>query len=276
MELCLFLLVPALAGALLAVLLTIPGRRLSLQYPWPLWFFLASLGAAANNTAAVWFAGGEALLPSPGGFLGGDSLTASLTGALLGIFSLSGAGTALLLRRPSGGIPGPAAAWTWAWILSQGALSAVLLLLGAFLSFRTFPDGQGGLPLSGYLLLLALLCPGLGCFWGRRWGRGYSAPLAGTAAVCALTALLAALMISQARYEPLWGLDLIQSPAGTWFARLALPAALLLGDYQYAWDISAPGILLSALAPHLLFSAGYLLPQLRRSWNLFNISKDAE
>ena len=102
MELCLFLLVPALAGALLAVLLTIPGRRLSLQYPWPLWFFLASLGAAANNTAAVWFAGGEALLPSPGGFLGGDSLTASLTGALLGIFSLSGAGTALLLRRPSG------------------------------------------------------------------------------------------------------------------------------------------------------------------------------
>lgn len=267
MELCLILLAPILAGSLLAAGLHRLADLLPFgRYRWPLCFFFAALGAAANNTSAVLFAGGDAFLPGGGGFFGGDNLTALFTGLLAALFAVSGLVTCLLLRQKPDGRPGALAAWTWSWVLTQGALACVILLLGSFVTFRTFPGDGAGLPLWGYLLLVSLLCLSLGACFGRHWGGAGRAalPLAGMAAVCAGMLLLAAGMLAQAQIDPSWGLDLIQSPAGMWYARLNLPAALLLGDYQYAWEIRPPGLWLSAAAPHALFTVGYLVPRIYR------------
>lgn len=271
MELYLVFLVPVLFGVLLAVLLhrlrhILPGLPFG-QYHWPVYGFLAALGAAANNTAAVFFAGGDTFFP------GGDNITALVTGVLMALFSASGLLASLLLRLRPAGQPGPLAAWVWSWVLTQGALACIILLLGVFVAFRTFPDGTGGLPLWEYRALVCLLCLCFGGFFGRHWGktggeetgrRRLVIPLAGGMAVCLAMGLLAAGMLVQARVDPTWGLDLIQTPAGIWYARLNLPAAVLLGEYQYAWSITPLGIWLSALTPHLLFTLGYLAPRIYR------------
>ena len=48
---------------------------------------------------------------------------------------------------------------------------------------------------------------------------------------------------------------------------MAAGAALLLGDYQYAWDITVPGLWCSVLLPHLLFSAGSAAANQRKRGN---------
>ncbi|MCI5704877.1 MAG: hypothetical protein MR272_06630 [Pseudoflavonifractor sp.] len=48
---------------------------------------------------------------------------------------------------------------------------------------------------------------------------------------------------------------------------MAAGAALLLGDYQYAWDITVPGLWCSVLLPHLLFAAGSAAAILRKRGN---------
>ena len=62
----------------------------------------------------------------------------------------------------------------------------------------------------------------------------------------------------QASIDPAWGLDLTQTPCGLWYTRLNLPAAVLLGEYQYDWAITAPLLYFSAIALALLFTAGWL------------------
>ena len=267
MEIVVFLLIPMLTGAAAAALLCFLRGLRPTVLPWPTLFFLAALGTAANNVSAVWFTGTWAFLPSSGGFFGGDNFTAAIGGLSLLLCALPGLVVCLFLSRRKEGAPNPAAGWAWGWVTTQAILSMLIFLVGFAFAFRSRSDCRG-LPLWAYLILAALLCLGLGLFFGARWGRFGSAaiPLIGLAALCALSGALVWGMLAQAS-DVTWGLSLIQTPAGMWYARLDLPAALLLGDYQYAWDVSAPGIWLSALAPHLLFTGGYLAPRLFKRGN---------
>ena len=109
MDIYLFFALFIAVGVLSAVGLARLRRKLPFgRYNWPLCFFLAVLGAAANNSAAVFFAGGDAFLPSGGGFLGSGSWTALITGLFLALFAVPGILTSLFfLQRPAEA--GPAA-----------------------------------------------------------------------------------------------------------------------------------------------------------------------
>ena len=224
------------------------------RYNWPLCFFLAVLGAAANNSAAVFFAGGDAFLPSGGGFLGGGSWTALITGLFLALFAVPGILTSLFfLQRPAEA--GPAAGWVWGYILTQGAVSCALLLLGLWPNYDAIPLALY-VPLTALLVLLLSL--GMGYRWGGEGVWGQTIALGGGGALALLNLLLAVGMRLQASIDPAWGLDLTQTPCGLWYTRLNLPAAVLLGEYQYDWAITAPLLYFSAIAPALLFTAGWL------------------
>ncbi len=112
------------------------------------------------------------------------------------------------------------------------------------------------MPLTALLVLLLSL--GMGYRWGGEgvWGRTIA--LGGGGALALLNLLLAVGMRLQASIDPAWGLDLTQTPCGLWYTRLNLPAAVLLGEYQYDWAITAPLLYFSAIAPALLFTAGWL------------------
>ena len=242
------------AGVLSALGLAWLRRRLPFgPYNWPLCLFLAALGAAANNTAAVLFAGGETFFPS-GGFFGGDNLTVLVTGLLLALVAVPGIVTSLFfLQRPAK--MGPVAGWAWGAILTQGAVSWAVLLLGLWPSYDTIPLALY-VPLAALLIFLFSL--GLGYRWGDSGVLGRNLALGGGGALAALSLALAAGMRRQARTDPAWGLDLTQTPCGLWYTRLTLPAAVLLGEYQYGWEITAPLLYLSAIAPAVLFTAGWL------------------
>ncbi len=254
MDIYLFFALFIAAGILTAIGLAQLRRRLPFgQYNWPLCLFLVALGAAANNTAAVLFAGGEAFFPS-GGFFGGDNLTVLVSGLFLAMVAVPGAVTSLFfLQKPAQ--MGPAAGWIWGYLLTQAAVSGSVLLLGVW-------PGYGVIPLRVYLFLMALLLLLISLGMGYRWSAdgpaGLRLPLAGGGALALLCLLLALGMRIQAGHDPGWGLDLTQTPCGLWYTRLSLPAAVLIGDYQYDWVITAPPLCLSALAPPVLFTAGWL------------------
>ncbi|MGI5972783.1 MAG: hypothetical protein ACOX67_03375 [Oscillospiraceae bacterium] len=261
------------AGAAAAALLRFLRRSRPTALPRPGLFFLAILGAAANNTAAVLCTGADALLPSGGGFLGGDRFNALFTGMTLALFALPGILVCAIRpvtgeARPQRPLP----VWVWGWILSQGALSAIILLLGFLPGYRPFSDREsyGGLPLWGYLILMTALHLLAGWLVGQRLPgpakKRLAATFTGCGALCLISALLLVGMLAKA-VDPTWGLSLMQTPCGTWYGRLALPAALLLGDYQYAWDITVPGLWCSVLLPHLLFAAGSAAAILRKRGN---------
>ena len=242
------------AGIFTAVGLGQLRRRLpAAQYNWPLCFFLTVLGAAANNTAAVFFAGGEAFFPS-GGFFGGDNFTALVTGLFLALFAVPGILTSLFFLRKSAKT-GPVMGWVWGCLLTQGAVSCAVLLLGIW-------PGYGVIPLAFYLplsaLLLLLISLGMAYRWSTDGPTGLGLPLGGGLLLCLLSLLLALGMRAQARIDPAWGLDLTQTPCGLWYTRLILPSAVLIGAYQYDWTITAPLLCLSAVSPPALFTAGWL------------------
>ena len=263
MEVVVIFFIPIIAGIALSCLLCfIHGHRPTVL-PWPTLVFAALLGGAANNVSAVWFAWADTVLPSSGGFFGGSNWDAAFTGLFLALFALSGLVVCLFLCRRGTGVPHALSGWGWSWVLTQAALSGCIFLAGSFLPFAAFSENPG-LPLWGYLVLICLLCVALGVLFGWRWGRdrGVAVPLIGCGALCLVSAALAALMLLQSTIDATWGSDLIQSPAGMWYARLCLPSAVLLGDYQYTWNITPVSLYAFTLAPHLLFTAGYLAPKL--------------
>lgn len=256
-----FFLLPILVGVLLGVGSYFLMKRFPTALPWPLFLFLVLLGGAGCNVSAVCYTGAWAVFHSGGGFLG-DDFTAVVFGMMLAIGALAGVLASLTTRKlRNGKAPSPLAAWGWGWLLSQSALHALIFLLG-LLPFQSFPDGDG-LPLGGYLLIMTIAIPALGFLFGRLWGRdhGPMVPLLGLAFLSAVGLLLAFLMLRTA-HDPTWGLSLIQTRAGAFYSRLCLPSAILLGDYQYRWDIGPVKVCLLTLAPHILFAAGFLTPGL--------------
>ncbi len=273
MEVVVLIFIPIVAGLIVAVLLCFLSGLKPAALPWPTLFFLAVLGTAANNVSAVWFTGADAFFPS-GGFFGGANLTVAFTGLALALFAFPGLLLCPFFSHKAAGRPMPISGFVWSYFTTQALLAGLIFLVGFSLSFQTWPNGfhgsdHPGLPLWAYLMLASLLCLGLGLFFGSRWGRegGIAAPLVGLALLCLLSAGLMAGMLTQAG-DATCGASLVQTPAGMWYARLNLPTALLLGDYQYAWNIGLPGLWLSALAPHLLFTMGYLAPRLRNRGNV--------
>lgn len=265
LDVILFLLSCALAPALAGTLLALGGyflmKRFPTALPWPLFLFLVLLGGAGCNVSAVCYTGAWAVFHSGGSFLG-DDFTAVVFGMMLAVGALAGVLASLTTRKlRNGKAPSPLAAWGWGWLLSQSALHILIFLLG-LLPFRSFPDGRG-LPLGGYLLLMAVAIPALGFLFGRLWGRGHGpmVPLLGCLFLSVLGLFLTWMMFKTA-HDPAWGLSLIQTRAGGLYARLYLPSAILLGDYQYRWDITPVKVCLLTLAPHLLFAIGYMLPGL--------------
>ena len=254
-------LLPILVGALLGILsLSLMALRPT-ALPWPLFLFLILLGGAACNVSAVCYTRAWAVFHSNGGFLG-DDFTAVVTGMMLAIGALAGAAVSLpTLKLRNGKPPCAPAAWCWSWLLSQSLLNLLVFLLG-LLPYQSFPDGDG-LPLWGYLLLMAAVIPALGFLFGRLWGKphGPLVPLLGLVGLSALGLLLTVSMF-RTSMDPTWGLALMQTRAGGLYSRLYLPSAILLGDYQYRWDISLAKVCLMTLAPHLLFTMGYLAPRL--------------
>lgn len=230
--------------------------------PWPPLSFLVILGAVAGDASAVWYTGTEMFFPGEGGFLG-DNFTVLVYGLIFGIFALSGfLASCSAFRLGNGKTPSPLSAWCWSWLLSQSALQILILVLGQF-SFQSFA-GDWGLPMEIYILIVAIASLALGLFFGqyREKSHGPWVPLMGLALVCAAGLLLAQQMLRQAHHDPSWGLDLVQTTAGMWYSRLFLPSAVLLGDYQYRWDITPTGIYLFTVAPHVIFAAGYLTSKL--------------
>lgn len=265
MDVILFLLFCALAPALVGTLLGLCGyflmKRFPTALPWPLFLFLVLLGGAGCNVSAVCYTGAWAVFHSGGSFLG-DDFTVVVTGLMLALGALAGVLASLTtLKLRNGKAPSPLAAWGWGWLLSQSALHILIFLLGLF-PFQSFSNGKG-LPLWGYLLIMAIAIPALGVFFGRLWGRdcGPLVPLLGAAVLSALGLLLTFLMLKTA-HDPAWGLSLVQTRAGALYSRLCLPSAILLGDYQYRWEITPAGVYLATLAPHFLFAVGYLAPGL--------------
>lgn len=252
---------PILVGALLGIALLCLTTLFPTALPWPLFFFLTLLGGAACNYSAVCYTGAWAVLHGGSGFLG-DNFTAAFTGIMLAVGALAGAGVSLTTRRLRNGKPPcAAAAWCWSFLLSQSVLHILIFLLG-LLPFQSFPDGKG-LPLWAYLLLMAVLTPALGFLFGRLWGKphGPLVPLLGLIGLSALGLLLTTMMFKTS-IDPTWGLALLQTRAGGLYSRLCLPSAILLGDYQYRWDVTPIKVCLLTLAPHFLFAAGYLAPGL--------------
>lgn len=254
-----FFIFPALAGALLGILcLNLMALRPT-ALPWPLFLFLVLLGGAGCNVSAVCYTGAWAVFHSGGGFFG-DDFTAVVFGMMLAVGALAGVLASLTTRKlRSGKAPSSLAAWGWGWLLSQSALHVLIFFLG-LLPFRSFPDGRG-LPLEGYLLIMAVAIPALGFFFGRLWGRGRGlrVPLLGGLFLSVLGLFLTWMMFKTA-HDPAWGLSLIQTRAGGLYARLCLPSAILLGDYQYRWDITPVKVCLATLAPYVLFTLGYAVP----------------
>lgn len=256
-----FFVLPILVGVLLGVGGYFLMKRFPTALPWPLFFFLVLLGGAGCNVSAVCYTGAWAVFHSGGSFLG-DDFTAVVFGLMLAVGALAGVLASLTtLKLRNGKAPSPLAAWGWGWLLSQSALHVLIFLLG-LLPFQSFPGGKG-LPLGGYLLIMTIAIPALGFFFGRLWGKGHGplVPLLGCLVLSALGLLLAFLMLETA-HDPTWGLSLVQTRAGGLYARLYLPSAILLGDYQYRWDITPAGVYLAILAPHILFAVGFLAPGL--------------
>lgn len=256
-----FLVLPILVGALLGAGCYFLMKRWPAALPWPVFLFAVLLGGAACNVSAVCYTGAWAVFHSGGSFLG-DNFTAVVFGIALAVGSLAGMLVSLTtLKLRNGKAPSPLSSWCWGWLLSQSVLHILIFLLG-LLPFQSFPDGSG-LPLRGYLLVMLAAIPALGFLFGRLWGRdcGLLVPLLGLVFLSALGLLLVFMMFKTA-HDPTWGLSLIQTRAGGLYSRLYLPSAILLGDYQYRWDIAPAGVYLATLAPHLLFAAGYLAPGL--------------
>lgn len=256
-----FVFLPVLVGVLLGLGGNFLMKRWPTALPWPLFFFLVLLGGAACNASAVCYTGAWAVFHSGGSFLG-DDFTAVVFGMMLGLGALAGVLASLTtLKLRSGNAPSAPASWAWGWLLSQSVLNILIFLLG-LLPFQSFPDGDG-LPLWGYLLLMVTAVPALGFLFGRRWGKGYGprVPLLGLTFLSAVGLLLAFMMFKTSG-DPTWGLSLIQTPAGALYSRLCLPSAILLGDYQYRWDITPVKVCLLTLAPHILFAVGFLAPGL--------------
>lgn len=256
---------PAVMGVALAVALCFFRQAHPTPLPWPIFVFLLLLGIGAANISGVSFGGADALVSlSSGGFLG-DEFDVWFEGLLIVFFALPGFLASLwTLRIKDERTPSPVGAWSWSWLLSQSLLSMVVLVMGAFFHFRTF-SYRNGLLLWAYLIIMSLLTVALGFLFGHRWGRPHSVliPLLGWLGLSVVTVVLLALMrFWPGGVDPTWGLSLIQCPAGSWYALLFTPSAVLLGDYQYAWTITKWGLLASGLAPHALFTLGYLAPKL--------------
>lgn len=261
---------PAIMGIALALSLCFFRQARPTPLPWPIFVFLLVLGIGAANIGGVSFGGSDALISSSsGGFLG-DELDVMIQGVILLFFALPGLLVSLFtLRIKSDHPPCSGSAWIWSWLLTQSVLDIIVLVMGISVSFRTFFTSNDGLPLWTYLAVMGLLTVGLGFLFGYRWGRIHSVlvPLLGWLGLSVITLILLTLMRFQP--SPTWGLSLIQCPAGSWYSLLFTPSAVLLGDYQYAWDITKLGLLASGLAPHALFTLGYLAPKLckRGSFN---------
>lgn len=254
------LIVPVLVGALLGILGLCLMSLFPTALPWPLFLFATLLGGAACNVSAVCYTGTWAVFHSGGGFLG-DDFTAVVTGMMLAVGALAGLGVSLAtLKLRNGKPPCAAASWCWSWLLSQSVLNILIFLLG-LLPYQPFPNG--GLPLWAYLLIMAVVIPALGALFGRLWGmdHGPMVPLVGGLFLSAF-GLFLALMMFQTTIDPTWGLALMQTRAGRLYSRLCLPSAILLGDYQYRWDIAPVKVYLLTILPHVLFAAGYLAPGL--------------
>lgn len=250
--------IPALiGGGIAAVLWTVRQKLVPDSSNWPLLVSLAALGNAANNTSAVWFAGGDAIFDSNGW----DNMGAGITGMLLGLMAVGGIAVSLFLNRKS---PAPRRPHPlWGWVLVQGAVSCVIFLLGSFVHFGRYSSHSLSLPV--YLVVMTVLIFALSALAGGQLGDRPHAALFSLGVCGLMSGLSLGLMVSMranASVDPSWGLDLIQSAAGTWFARLNLPAAVLIGDYQYDWNITAPLLYLSAIASNLLFAAGWLCGRL--------------
>lgn len=257
---------PAVMGIALAVGLCFFRQWRPTPLPWPIFVFFLLLGLAAANIDGVCFGGADALISS-GGFLG-DEFDVQIHGAILLFFALPGLLVSLFtLRTKDSRPPHSGSAWAWSWLLSQSLLDTVVFMMGISHSFRPFPDSADGLPLLGYLIIMGTLTVTLGFLFGYRWGRTHSvlAPLLGWLWLSVTTVVLLTLMyLDPGGVDPTWGLSLIQCPAGSWYALLFSPSAVLLGDYQYCWEITKWSLLASGLVPHLLFTLGYLTPKLFR------------
>lgn len=260
---------PAVMGIALAVGLCFFRQRRPTPLPWPIFVFLLLLGLATANIDGVCFGGADALLSSSSsGFLSGDEFDVLVEGLLIAFFAFPGLFVSLwTLWTKDERTPSAAGAWIWSWLLTQSVLALVIFLLGVALSFQSFPGGDGDLPLPGYLIIMGTLTVTLGFLFGYRWGRihGVLAPLLGWLGLSVTTVVLLTLMyLDPGGVDPAWGLSLIQCPAGSWYALLFSPSAVLLGDYQYCWKITKWSLLASGLVPHLLFTLGYLAPKLFR------------
>lgn len=264
--LLMLLLLPLAIGIALAVGLCFLRQGHPTPLPWPVFVFILFLGLGAANIGGVCFGGAYALISSSsGGFFGGDELDVLTQGLVILCFALPGLLVSLCtLRTKDSRSPQGWSAWTWSWLLSQSILALAVLFLGCF-SFRSFSDGESGIPLWDYLVIMSSLTVLLGFLSGYRWGRTHSvlAPLLGWLGLSVLTVILLALMrCDPGCIDPTWGLSLIQCSAGSWYALLFTPSAVLLGDFQYCWDITRWSLLASGLAPHVLFTLGYLSPKL--------------
>lgn len=272
MEAILLFVLSMAAGAALAAGLCFLRWRHPTPLPWPIFLFLLILGLAAADVGGVYFGGADLLIGSgSNSFFGGDQLEVSLRGGLLLCFALPGLMVSLFtLGTKDSRSPSFGSLWAWSWLLSQSLLAMTVLLLGTAISFRSFPGGDSGLPLWAYLLIMGLLMLALGLLFGYRWGRSHGplVPLLGWLGLSVTTVVLLTLMyLDPGGVDPTWGLSLIQCPAGSWYALLFTPSAVLLGDYQYAWNITKWGLLASSLTPHVLFTLGYLAPKLCKRGN---------
>lgn len=268
----LLFLLPLAAGIALAVAFCFFRQARPTSLPWPIFVFVLLLGLAAANIGGVCFGGADALLSSgSGSFFGGDQFDVQIQSVILLFFALPGLLVSLFtLRTKDSRPPRSGSVWAWSWLLSQSLLDVVVFVMGVSHSFRPFPDGDSGPPLWAYLVLIGLLSVALGFFFGCRWGRSHSvlAPLLGWLGLSVTTVVLLTLMyLDPSGVDPTWGLSLIQCPAGSWYALLFTPSSVLLGDYQYAWTITKWGLLASGLAPHALFTLGYLAPKLCKRGN---------
>lgn len=262
MQVLLLLAIPVLPGFLLGLCCYFLMKRWPTALAWPLFLFIALLGGAACNTAAVWYTGAWAIFTTGGGGVLGDNFVAGVNGLALALFALAGLAVSFTtLKLRTGKRPYALTAWGWGWLLSQSVLNILIFLLG-LRPFQVFPDGRG-LPMWAYLLIMAVAIPALGAFFGYRWGKGHSPliPLLALALLSAFGGYMAWWMLWEAG-DPTWGLSLMQTGTGLLYSRLCLPSAILLGDYQYRWSITPGKVYLLTLAPHVLFAVGYLAPGL--------------
>lgn len=247
-------LIPAAIGILAGLLI----RWLSRKYGWTRgWLIFAmSLCYATLDTGAIWYA---AVGDRSNGWA---ELGALITGAILFSFSLAGV-LAAGVRRASLGPWAPPASRLWGALrgflgygLGTLLLSPVILLLGTMVSFSASP-GQPGLPLPAYLLILAAAYLLLGLLLGRWLAQDSPISAWGVLVWVVLLVGLGLLAVgpdgAQSRlWWPLYG-------------RLNFPAAVCLGDYQFAMPAPAPWLtLVLSAAPPVLFGLGWLAARLLR------------